>query len=188
MRTSPPEPYAPDLSPTNGILGASPHRLSWAPPSSSRLRLSQRFLLNFQVNLTLFSSYTTVYYIYALIVQKHIYARSGNPTRDVLEEVVASLEKAKHGLCYSTGLGSVNTVIHLLHAGDHLISMRDVYGGVYRMFEQVLPNTGIDVEFVDLLDPTILNKKIKNNTKVKKILNRKLPKNLPPQIFPKFSW
>lgn len=98
--------------------------------------------------------------------QKHIYGRSGNPTREVLEEVLAAIEKAKYGLCFSTGLSAVNSICHLLKAGDHLLAMSDVYGGVYRMFSQILPTHGLDVEFIDLADPNILHKKVKNNTKV----------------------
>lgn len=79
---------------------------------------------------------------------------------------MASLENAKYGLCFATGLGAVNIISHLLKVGDHLLTMNDIYGGVYRMFDQVLPSAGIEVEFVDLLDPTILHKRIKNNTKV----------------------
>lgn len=98
--------------------------------------------------------------------QKYVYARSGNPTREVLEDTLAALEKAKYGICSSTGLGSVNTVTKLLKAGDHLLAMGDVYGGVYRMFNEVLPDSGIDVEFTDLVDPNIIHKRVKNNTKV----------------------
>ncbi|KAK7603445.1 hypothetical protein V9T40_003444 [Parthenolecanium corni] len=98
--------------------------------------------------------------------KKHIYGRSGNPTREVLEEVLAAIEKAKHGLCFSTGLSAVNSVCHLLKAGDHLLAMGDVYGGVYRMFDQILPTHGLDVEFIDLSDPNILYNKVKNNTKM----------------------
>lgn len=102
-----------------------------------------------------------------IFLQKHIYGRSGNPTREVLEEVLAAIEKAKHGLCFSTGLSAVNSVCHLLKAGDHLLAMGDVYGGVYRMFDQILPTHGLDVEFIDLSDPNILYNKVKNNTKVR---------------------
>lgn len=47
-----------------------------------------------------------------------------------------------------------------------MLAMGDVYGGVYRMFDQILPSHGLDVEFIDLADPNILHKKVKNNTKV----------------------
>lgn len=85
----------------------------------------------------------------------------------MLEEVVASLEKAKYGLCFSSGLGAANTVIHTLKAGDHLVAMGDVYGGIYRMFDQCVPNNGVEVQFVDLEDASTLTKYIKNNTKVR---------------------
>ncbi|KAI5713174.1 cystathionine gamma-lyase isoform X2 [Diaphorina citri] len=94
------------------------------------------------------------------------YSRSNNPTRRNLERCIASLEEAKHGLCYSSGLGAVTAVTHLLSAGDHIISGDDVYGGTYRYFAQVAPKIGLEVDFVDLRKIENLIKYIKPNTKM----------------------
>jgi cystathionine beta-lyase/cystathionine gamma-synthase len=70
------------------------------------------------------------------------YSRSGNPTRTALETCLASLEGAEHGLAYSSGLGATTTIMHLLEPGDRVVSVNDVYGGVYRMFSQVYEPKG----------------------------------------------
>ena len=70
------------------------------------------------------------------------YSRSGNPTRTALETCLASLEGARHGLAYSSGLGATTTIMHLVNPGDHVVCVNDVYGGVYRMFSQVYEPKG----------------------------------------------
>jgi cystathionine gamma-synthase len=70
------------------------------------------------------------------------YSRAGNPTRTALETCLASLEGADHGLAYSSGLGATTTIMHLVNPGDRVISVNDVYGGVYRMFSQVYEPKG----------------------------------------------
>ncbi len=70
------------------------------------------------------------------------YARVANPTRTALQECLASLEGAAHGSAFSAGLGAVTTVMHLLSPGDRVVSVNDVYGGVYRMFSQVYEPKG----------------------------------------------
>jgi len=70
------------------------------------------------------------------------YARVANPTRTALQECLASLEGAAHGHAFSAGLGAVTTVMHLLSPGDRVVSVNDVYGGVYRMFSQVYEPKG----------------------------------------------
>lgn len=70
------------------------------------------------------------------------YSRSGNPTRTALETCLASLESAEHGLAYSSGLGATTTIMHLLEPGDRVVSVNDVYGGVYRMFSQIYEPKG----------------------------------------------
>lgn len=83
-----------------------------------------------------------------------------------MEELLAAIEGARYGLCFSSGLLAVNSVCDLLNAGDHLLAMGDIYGGTYLMLEKILPNHGLDVEFIDIADPNIIHKKIKANTKV----------------------
>jgi len=72
-----------------------------------------------------------------LNMQGYEYARSGNPSRSVLEACLASLDGAKYGLCFASGLGATTSLVHLLKAGDHMISVDDVYGGTYRYFSKV---------------------------------------------------
>jgi cystathionine gamma-synthase len=70
------------------------------------------------------------------------YSRAGNPTRTALETCLASLESAEHGLAYSSGLGATTTIMHLVSPGERVVSVSDVYGGVYRMFSQVYEPKG----------------------------------------------
>lgn len=62
------------------------------------------------------------------------YSRCGNPTRQCLEECLASLEKAKYSLTFSSGLGATTTLMFMLKSGDHIVSIDDVYGGTGRLF------------------------------------------------------
>jgi cystathionine beta-lyase/cystathionine gamma-synthase len=78
------------------------------------------------------------------------YARTGNPTRARLERAVATLEGGDHGLAFSSGSATAATIAQLVHAGEHVIVADDVYGGTYRMFEQVLTHLGISAHWVDL--------------------------------------
>jgi len=72
-----------------------------------------------------------------LNMQGYEYARSGNPSRSVLEACLASLDDAKYALCFASGLGATTSLVHLLKPGDHMISVDDVYGGTYRYFNKV---------------------------------------------------
>src|SRR6476619_4139967 len=65
------------------------------------------------------------------------YARTQNPTRDVLQKNMAALEMCNHALCFSTGMGSIDSVIKLLKPGDEVVSTNDLYGGTYRLFTRV---------------------------------------------------
>jgi cystathionine beta-lyase/cystathionine gamma-synthase len=94
------------------------------------------------------------------------YARTQNPTRTALEECLASLESAKYGLCFSSGLGATNTVMNLLSQGDHVVVGEDVYGGTYRIFDKVFRRYGIEFSFIDSTDVNNTAKAIKPNTKM----------------------
>src|SRR2546421_9210035 len=76
------------------------------------------------------------------------YARTSNPTRTALQLCLASLEGAEHGVAFSSGLGAVTTIMHLLNPGDRVVAVADVYGGVYRMFSQVYEPKGYEFEWV----------------------------------------
>ncbi|HKI92145.1 MAG TPA: cystathionine gamma-synthase [Gaiellaceae bacterium] len=76
------------------------------------------------------------------------YARVANPTRTALQEALASLESAEHGIAFSSGLGAVTTLMHLLSPGDRVVLIADVYGGVYRMTSQVYEPKGYVFDYV----------------------------------------
>src|SRR5437764_3230928 len=76
------------------------------------------------------------------------YSRVGNPTRTALQLCLASLEGAEHGAAFSSGLGAVTTIMHLVSPGDRVVSVNDVYGGVYRMFSQVYEPKGYEFEWL----------------------------------------
>ncbi|MCW5939074.1 MAG: PLP-dependent transferase [Fimbriimonadaceae bacterium] len=80
------------------------------------------------------------------------YARSENPTRTVLEESLAQVEEANHGLAFASGLAAVTCVMNSLSAGDRVLACADLYGGCYRMFTQVYAKLGIRFDFVETTD------------------------------------
>jgi cystathionine beta-lyase/cystathionine gamma-synthase len=80
------------------------------------------------------------------------YSRVANPTRAALQTCLASLEGAEHGIAFSSGLGATTTVMHLVSPGDRVVSVDDVYGGVYRMFSQVYEPKGYEFEYVPPLE------------------------------------
>jgi cystathionine beta-lyase/cystathionine gamma-synthase len=77
------------------------------------------------------------------------YSRTGNPTRNALEECLAALEDARHCLAFSSGLGAETTLLLLLNPGDHVVYMEDVYGGTFRLFDKVLKRYGLTFSPVD---------------------------------------
>ena len=76
------------------------------------------------------------------------YSRAGNPTRTALQICLASLEGAEHGVAFSSGLGAVTTIMHLVGPGDRVVAVNDVYGGVYRMFSQIYEPKGYLFEWL----------------------------------------
>ncbi|MBC7411031.1 MAG: cystathionine gamma-synthase [Bacteroidia bacterium] len=96
----------------------------------------------------------------------YAYARGKNPTRSALEKCLASLEGAKHGLCFSSGMGAVDAVIKLLNPGDEVIAGDDIYGGTYRMFTKVYARLGIKFHFVNTLNTSAVEACINANTKL----------------------
>jgi cystathionine beta-lyase/cystathionine gamma-synthase len=76
------------------------------------------------------------------------YSRVANPTRTALQECLASLEGAEHGIAYSSGLGATTTLMHLLSPGDRMVLIADVYGGVYRMTSQVYEPRGYVFDYL----------------------------------------
>ncbi|AQL01678.1 Cystathionine beta-lyase, chloroplastic [Zea mays] len=77
------------------------------------------------------------------------YTRSGNPTRDVLQSLMAKLEKADQAFCFTSGMAALAAVTHLLQAGQEIVAGEDIYGGSDRLLSQVVPRNGIVVKRVD---------------------------------------
>lgn len=94
------------------------------------------------------------------------YSRTQNPTRFALEDCVAALENAKHGLAFASGCAATDAVMHLLDTGDHVVSMDDLYGGTSRLFDTVWRRHGIDYSFVDLSDLDVAKEVITDRTKL----------------------
>ena len=95
-----------------------------------------------------------------------LYARTANPTRSALESCLATLEGAKYGLCFASGMAAVTNVLSLLKAGDHVIAADDLYGGVPRVFNQVFAGYGIEFTYVDTTYTDRVEAAIKPNTKM----------------------
>ena len=93
------------------------------------------------------------------------YSRTGNPTRTALETCIASLEDAKYGLAFASGMGAETTIMYLFAPGDHLIVSNDVYGGTYRLFERVLAPYGLHFSYIDMTDPATVEEHIKPETR-----------------------
>jgi cystathionine beta-lyase/cystathionine gamma-synthase len=94
------------------------------------------------------------------------YARSQNPTRKALEEAIALLEQAKHGLVFSSGVAATDAVIKLLSAGDEVICGNDMYGGTYRLFTKIFSRLGIVFHQVNTTELSEIKKSINAKTKL----------------------
>lgn len=96
----------------------------------------------------------------------NIYTRIMNPTTDVLEQRVAALEGGSAALAHSSGQAAITAaILNLAGAGDHVVSVSQLYGGTYNLFHYTLPKLGIEVSFVDGDDPENFRKAVKKNTK-----------------------
>ena len=94
------------------------------------------------------------------------YTRSGNPTRAALEENLAFLEGGTGCVATATGMAAVTAVMFLLKPGDHVVTGDDIYGGTYRLFDQVLRRWGIDFSFVNMQDVPAIRSAIKETTRM----------------------
>jgi cystathionine gamma-lyase len=94
------------------------------------------------------------------------YSRSGNPTRKALEEQLASLEGARFGCAFASGMAAVFGATATLRQGDHILATRDIYGGTHRLFSDLLPRYGIETTYVDMTDVDATRKAIRSNTKL----------------------
>ncbi|HEY82366.1 MAG TPA: PLP-dependent transferase [Dehalococcoidia bacterium] len=94
------------------------------------------------------------------------YSRTANPTRKVLEDTIAKLEGGKAGFAFATGMAAETTVIHLLKAGDHVIAGDDIYGGTYRLFQNVMRDLGLEFTFVRMDSRQRIEEAIRPNTRM----------------------
>ena len=94
------------------------------------------------------------------------YARSANPTRQMMEDHLAALDSGKYGVAFSSGMAAVDSCLKLLKTGDHVICSDDVYGGTYRLFNQLLINYDLDFTYVDTSFPDKIEKAIRPETKM----------------------
>lgn len=81
--------------------------------------------------------------------QGYDYSRTANPTRAALEACLASLDNARYGLAFASGMAAEDTLLHLFDSGDHVVACDDVYGGTFRLFHRVLERVGLRFTFVD---------------------------------------
>lgn len=94
------------------------------------------------------------------------YARSNNPTRKVLEDLVATLENGAHGYAFASGLAAIDSVLKLLKAGDEILAVDDIYGGAFRLFTHIYQKFGISIRYVDTTVVEKVEKAISEKTKL----------------------
>jgi cystathionine gamma-synthase len=94
------------------------------------------------------------------------YSRVANPTRSALQQCLASLESADHGIAFSSGLGAVTTLMHLVDPGQRVVLIADVYGGVYRMTSQVYEPKGYIFDYVPAAEFPNLRERLDDNTRI----------------------
>ena len=94
------------------------------------------------------------------------YTRASNPTREILENNLASLDGGKYGICFSSGMAAVDSVMKILKAGDHVVCSDDVYGGVSRMYNNLIVNYNISFSYVNSSAPQQVENAILDNTRL----------------------
>ena len=94
------------------------------------------------------------------------YSRTGNPTRQALENNLAAIEGGKYGACFGSGLAAIDAVVKMLNPGDEVISTNDLYGGSFRIFTTIFEKYGIKFHFVNMMDVQNIEEKINENTKL----------------------
>ncbi len=94
------------------------------------------------------------------------YSRTHNPTRTALQQALAALENAKHGICYASGLAATDALLKLFQPGDEIVATNDLYGGTYRIFTKIFEGFGLTFRFVDLSDATQIETAFSEKTKL----------------------
>jgi cystathionine gamma-lyase len=87
-------------------------------------------------------------------VDRYDYSRAGNPTRTALERCLAALEGTRHAITFGSGCAATTAVLLMLRSGDHVLCSDDVYGGTFRIFDQVLSHFGLEATYVDMSEPS----------------------------------
>ncbi|MCB9246326.1 MAG: cystathionine gamma-synthase [Flavobacteriales bacterium] len=98
--------------------------------------------------------------------QGYEYSRTHNPTRTQLQDNLAALENAKHGLVFGSGMAAIDAVVKLLKPGDEVIATNDLYGGSYRIFTKIFQPFGIQFHFVDMSDMSQIKARINDKTRM----------------------
>ena len=99
--------------------------------------------------------------------QGYEYSRTHNPTRKAWEACIADLEGGRHGFAFASGMAAVDTLMHLLEPGDHVLAMHDLYGGTWRLFERVRKrSSGLNFTFADLADVDAARASVTDRTKI----------------------
>ena len=99
--------------------------------------------------------------------QGYEYSRTHNPTRKAWEACIADLEDGRHGFSFASGMAAIDTLMHLLKPGDHVLAMHDLYGGTWRLFERVRrQSSGLEFSFVDLADTDAARAAITDRTRM----------------------
>lgn len=94
------------------------------------------------------------------------YARTNNPTRKVLEDLIAVLENGKNGYAFASGLAAIDAVVKLLKSGDEIVAVDDIYGGAFRLFTHIYEKFGIKVNYVDTTESSNVFEAITDKTKL----------------------
>lgn len=94
------------------------------------------------------------------------YGRTHNFTRAALEQNIATLEKGKYGIAFSSGLSAIHSILSLVKSGDHIIVTDNVYGGTYRLFELIMKGYGLEFSWIDTSNTDNIKKAIKSNSKI----------------------
>lgn len=94
------------------------------------------------------------------------YSRTQNPTRDALQNNLAALENAQHGLCFASGLAATDAILKLLKPGDEVLASNDLYGGTYRIFTKIYQDFGIKFKFIDMRDLNRISEHFSNKIKM----------------------
>jgi methionine-gamma-lyase len=97
----------------------------------------------------------------------NVYTRWWNPTNKAAEDKIAELESGEGALLFSSGMAAISsTILTIVRSGDHVVSMRDVYGGTYEFMDEFLPKANVEVTFVDADRPEDVKDALKNNTRL----------------------